>query len=545
MSLLFITLTSCSDDNDVYITDRQFVRIDQSSVYLTVGEKIKVTATVDDIAGDSYDLQWSVLDPAVATAEKMDGNAVAITALTAGNTVIMVETADGSLKYFADLSVSDGVKPVKVLSIGCGLANDATSGYLYDIAADAGVLLVTGNMYVDGASLEDHIGNMSGNQSVYNYNRIAMDGSQTVQTAQSLRSVIKSENWDYIVYEESMPLAGKTEGYTTSLPELIALVGEAATNPEVKHMLHQPWAYASHADENGFANYDRDQLKMYNAIVAAVSAAAQSSDIRGIIPAGTTVQNGRTSYIGEKMLMDDGIHLNPDVARFATACTWFQSIFGKTDVAYNPDNLINYDIRLAKQAASTAVAVSNKVTDMDEYADSPVRVYIDFGPIESPAPFNSYRFPVDPGLVNMTDDKGNGTTWGIAVDKPFTGTLERGLENALGFPRSASEDMFFSDGIHIPVSGFKLSGLNPDEKYSFTFYGHINDNGTQTVYKAIGKNSGQAMLVNDYNADRVAAIKGIEPNDDGTISIEMGFGPDNVQFAKFFGINVMVIMAEG
>lgn len=41
MALTFLALTSCSDDNDVDLSNRKFVRIDQSSVYLTVGEKLK------------------------------------------------------------------------------------------------------------------------------------------------------------------------------------------------------------------------------------------------------------------------------------------------------------------------------------------------------------------------------------------------------------------------------------------------------------------------------------------------------------------------
>ena len=81
--LAVIALASCSDNNDVDLSNRKFVRIDQSSVYLTVGEKIKVTATVDEIAGDSYKLLWNVLDSNVATAENLDGNASAITAITA------------------------------------------------------------------------------------------------------------------------------------------------------------------------------------------------------------------------------------------------------------------------------------------------------------------------------------------------------------------------------------------------------------------------------------------------------------------------------
>lgn len=541
--LAVIALVSCSDNNDVDLSNRKFVRIDQSSVYLTVGEKIKVTATVDEIAGGSYKLLWSVLDPNVATAENLDGNAGAITAITAGKTVIKVETVDKKLMYFADLTVTEGEKAVKVLTIGSGMANDATSNYLHDIAKNAGISLVIGNMYIEGASLEDHVKNIKDNQAVYQYNRIAVDGSSNTQSGQSLKSVIKSENWDYIAFEESLALAGRQEGYQTNLPQLVELVNSWATNPDVKYLLHQPWAYAKSATEDGFANYGRDQLKMYNAIVEAVWAAKESVQA-DVVPSGTAIQNGRTSYIGEEMLQDAS-HLNANTAKFAAACTWFEALFGQNEVSYSPDNLINYDAKLAKAAAHNAIVDSRTVTELVEYKESPARVYIDFGPIESPAPFNNYRFPGDPALENLKDDKGNTTPFCLQVEKGFTGTLERGLENTLGFPKSASEDMFFSDGIAIPVSSFRMSGLTKGEKYTFTFYGHINDNNTQTEYRVIGANEGSAYLVNDFNPDRVAAVKGIEPAEDGTICIELQPGPDNTQWAKFFGINVMVVMPEG
>ena len=44
MALAFIAFTSCSDDKDVDLSNRRFVRIDQPSVYLTVGEKIKAVS---------------------------------------------------------------------------------------------------------------------------------------------------------------------------------------------------------------------------------------------------------------------------------------------------------------------------------------------------------------------------------------------------------------------------------------------------------------------------------------------------------------------
>lgn len=104
--------------------------------------------------------------------------------------------------------------------------------------------------------------------------------------------------------------------------------------------------------------------------------------------------------------------------------------------------------------------------------------------------------------------------------------------------------MFFSDGIKIPLSGFKVTGLSQGTKYTFSFYAHINDRGTETEFHVIGKNDGVAYLVSDYNLDRTVEIKGIEPNDEGVVYIEMKPGPNNVQWAKFFGVNTMVLSEE-
>ena len=69
MALAFTTLMSCSDDNEVDLSNRKFVRIDQSAVYVEIDENVTVTASVDTLAGDSYLLKWSVLDSDVATIE--------------------------------------------------------------------------------------------------------------------------------------------------------------------------------------------------------------------------------------------------------------------------------------------------------------------------------------------------------------------------------------------------------------------------------------------------------------------------------------------
>lgn len=173
-----------------------------------------------------------------------------------------------------------------------------------------------------------------------------------------------------------------------------------------------------------------------------------------------------------------------------------------------------------------------------------IRIYIDFGPVESPKPFNNYRSPNEAGPTHLLTERGKTTNIGITVDQHFTGTLDRGLGNNLGLPSTASADMFFSDGISIPLSSLKISGLAKDKKYTFTFYGHINDGGTETQFKVIGSNNETAYLVNDFNMDRVTAVKGIMPTDEGTVTIEMSPGPKNTQWARFFGINTMEIFEE-
>ena len=106
MALAFTTLMSCSDDNEVDLSNRKFVRIDQSAVYVEIDENVTVTASVDTLAGDSYLLKWSVLDSDVATIEGVENNAAVITPIAVGKTVIKVETADGKLCYFSDLTVT-------------------------------------------------------------------------------------------------------------------------------------------------------------------------------------------------------------------------------------------------------------------------------------------------------------------------------------------------------------------------------------------------------------------------------------------------------
>ena len=87
--------------------------------------------------------------------------------------------------------------------------------------------------------------------------------------------------------------------------------------------------------------------------------------------------------------------------------------------------------------------------------------------------------------------------------------------------------------------------MNTTKKYTFVFYGAINDKNTGTRFKVRGVNEGQMDLSNDYNKDKLAIIENIQPRQDGTVDIELTMAPFNTQWGGFFGVNAMIIVPEG
>lgn len=549
--LVAVALISCQDEFSVDLANRKFVRISKQSVSLTVGEKMMLKATTDTLGSATRHLSWSVVDPSVATITAGEDGAAVITATAEGRTVIRVESPDGELKYFTDLLVA-GERVIKILTIGNSFSEDAVENYLHDLASAAGHKVMIANMYIGGCNLETHWKNASGNLPAYQLRTISPDGTRGTMNEQALREVIAGENWDYISFQEVSQLSGKMEGYTAYLPQLVAYAAALTTNPEVKFVLHQTWAYAQDSNHFGFPNYDSDQMTMFQAIVETVWQAKNLTDIAMIVPSGTAIQNARTSYIGDRFTRD-GYHLSLTMGRFTAAATWFEALFGGiADNPFIPDMFSEYDTELARTAALEAVSKPTEVTPLTDFRypepnlfELTAPLYIDFGGVESAAPFNNFRHPNDQKIIGLKDVNGANSNFAMEVSESFTGTLTRGLQNVLGMPRSASEDMFFSDGKFIPQSGLMLTNLNRDQKYTLVFYGSINDNRTETMFDVSGANQGAASLDNDNNLGKLAVVKGIQPAEDATITIRVKPGPNNNHWNLFFGVNVMMLLPEG
>jgi len=218
-----------------------------------------------------------------------------------------------------------------------------------------------------------HWNNAKDDKSAYHYRKIDVTGNKTDTPETSIADALADEDWDYISFQQGSSNSGLFHTYVNPLPLLVDYVKQRATNPDVKYVLHQTWAYAKDSDHKRFINYNHDQLKMYNAIVDALWRARYLAPIDMIIPAGTAIQNGRTSFVGDNFCRD-GYHLDLNIGRYTAACTWFESIF-KTNVignSFKPDALSDQEAEIAQHAAHYAVMRPKKITEMRGYEDENV-----------------------------------------------------------------------------------------------------------------------------------------------------------------------------
>ncbi|MCI0920302.1 DUF4886 domain-containing protein [Sphingobacterium rhinopitheci] len=253
-------------------------------------------------------------------------------------------------------------KIIKILAIGNSFSEDAIENYLFELAKEADKKVIIGNMYIGGASIELHVKNATENKPTYSYRKVTTDGVKTNTKNSSIEQVIKEEDWDYISLQQASPYSGQYAVIIKDLPALVTYVNMLKPK-KTKLIYHQTWAYQQDSPHKGFANYNNNQLEMYQGIIAATQKINKSKVFSMVIPAGTAIQNARTSSIGDHYTRD-GYHLNLDYGRFTAACTWYEKIFN-LDVRknnYKPDQVTELQANIAKDAAHKAVKNPWKIT---------------------------------------------------------------------------------------------------------------------------------------------------------------------------------------
>ncbi len=251
---------------------------------------------------------------------------------------------------------------LKILAVGNSFSDDAME-YLYQMLEEAGVKeIVLGNLFYAGCSLEQHLDFATNDKPKYEY-RKNIDGEWKPTENYILCNAVFDEEWDYITFQQTSKTCGLEESYAP-LTELINYI--QSLEVKAKFVWHATWAYQQDSTHKAFPNYDKSQQKMYDMTINCLTTQIETENrIDFVIPCTTSVQNARTSFMGDT-LTRDGYHLDKNIGRYIAALTWCCAFTGvsATDITYNPNPEIISESMLAaaQEAVNNAIKTPKAVT---------------------------------------------------------------------------------------------------------------------------------------------------------------------------------------
>ena len=246
------------------------------------------------------------------------------------------------------------VKSIRILAVGNSFSVDAMKHHLYQVLESVGYEEITlGNLYIGGCSLNTHWNNANAGISAYEFQYNTSGSWKSVYDVNIDRG-LNFADWDIITVQQASPDSGKPDTYS-NLSKLVNYVRTKVPRADI--YFHMTWAYQQNSTHSAFPKYNSDQMTMYSAIVSTVqSKVVGTAGIQGVIPSGTTIQNLRTSSLGDT-LTADGYHLKDSYGDYAAALTWYCYLLkGKPeDVSYRPSSIEGHFDEIA-ESVTNAIA---------------------------------------------------------------------------------------------------------------------------------------------------------------------------------------------
>lgn len=267
----------------------------------------------------------------------------------------------------ADTSTEPTDDTVRVLCIGNSFTVDAVEDYLSPILRSVGKKVILGYPYKGGTTLEMHMGYINAKNPIYNYRKIDAEGAYTAQANTTFDVGLKDEAWDYVVIQTDHNYSGVYSHYFPYLTDLMNYVKTNGKNHNPKFFLYMTWAYDASSTYKDFPLYNNDQMTMYNAIIDCAYRAAEQAGINTVVPAGTAVQNARTTYIGQNMNRD-GYHMNFEYGRYLVGLTYAAVVLGvdPQTVTYHPSTISDNLAQLCRDAVTAALAKPKEITSLSD-----------------------------------------------------------------------------------------------------------------------------------------------------------------------------------
>ena len=294
-----------------------------------------------------------------------------------GTYEITVSIGDAKATY--TVTVEKETSKLRLLMIGNSFSQD-TVNWLPGIAKSVGFTdIVIGNLVIGGCTIETHYNNSQNNTAAYEFTYY-QNGSWTTVTGKTMEYGIQFAEWDFISLQQQSGNSGNVASYNSNLDGLVKYVKMKYAERRDNNMSlvwNMTWAYPT---GSGWFNglYDNNQMNMYNSIVSAVQAKIVTNpEFTLISPAGTAIQNGRTSYIGDyypgegEEFVDtldewnrDGAHLSQWEGRFTSSLSMFCTLTGymPNEITYLPPNVDNKEGEVIRECVTNALATPFAVT---------------------------------------------------------------------------------------------------------------------------------------------------------------------------------------
>ena len=281
---------------------------------------------------------------------------------------------------------------IKILSIGHSFSLDAMKTYMWDLFEAAGYNTTIGYLYYPGCALERHYHYIKDNSKTYEQFGINKDGQWKTKYSARVTDALWAEDWDIVTFQPS-PDYGQGVSYQCKwgcnktvandyvhFNETVDLVknylasedNPHGPNTDVEFFYHLTWAFSEDCELWSYTYSNFDQMTMYNDFLKATKDfVLPNKQIKGYIPCITSIQNARTSWMGDTFnepvkpgTQADGYHLN-DKGDLVAAMTWVAYFTGKDANSFKISTKYTDE-----QYAAFAEAVNNAIKAPDSVTQS-------------------------------------------------------------------------------------------------------------------------------------------------------------------------------
>ena len=362
-----VTIALAAKSYDVTVNQEAAVPTMQISVTSRTvnprGMTFPLTVTTND--------EYTVTAPDWASFDKTKGEVTVQlngTGAPREGSIVFACKADPNVKAtltFTQKAANVDPELINILAIGDS-RTDSTYVYMYKVLQSLGytkIRLV--NVPCDGKTLAEIDATTTGTEKVTAH--ATLDGKNFIAVDTLAVDALTPDDWDAIVLQPSFDYAGDYDG--GSIDNIVKFI---RTYCEYTPLFwNMGWAYKSGATAAGFASYNNDQIAMYNSIANVGSTVAENTEFAAVIPLGTLIQNIRTSYVEENVLIDDS-NLSVNIGRLAAAYMMTQYITGKDPLKASTPFVpsLRYDpdcIPAMQEAYANAVKTPFSITAATQY----------------------------------------------------------------------------------------------------------------------------------------------------------------------------------